>query len=90
MTWTEKLSYQKHTSICILLTVFISVMYDFAIVRHTQMKKWHVFIANNQFGSFEEAIIIYSGLKYSHQRHGNALTKEVIQYFKNTTRSAYC
>ena len=31
----EKLSYQKHPSICILITVFISVMYDFAIVRHT-------------------------------------------------------
>ena len=31
----EKLSYQKHTSICILITAFNSVMYDFAIVRHT-------------------------------------------------------
>ena len=54
------------------------------------IEKWQLFIANNQFGSFEEAIIIYSGLKYSHQRHGNAITKVVIQYFKNTTRSAYC
>ena len=31
----EKLSYQKHTSICVLITAFNSVMYDFAIVRHT-------------------------------------------------------